>query len=76
MVYYILFQRRTKLHSSKKNTVVEAPVAWPGHDSAFYRLEKALAVRGRPRQPGGSASEYSAGPGAARSSRTAASRAA
>jgi len=58
MVYYILFQRRTKLPSSKKNTMAEAPVIWPGHDSAFYRLEKTLAVRGRPRQPGEPLSEW------------------
>ncbi len=45
MMYYIIFQRRTKTRSVKKIVVAEPSVIWPGHDSAFYRLEKALAAR-------------------------------
>lgn len=51
LLYYIFFQRRTRRLSATKRATVEAPVVWPGHDSAFYRLEKALAARGLPRQP-------------------------
>ena len=51
LVYYIIFQRRTKSLSSKKFAAAEASVVWPGHDSAFYRLEKKLAARDLPRQP-------------------------
>jgi len=50
LVYYIIFQRRAKARSAVKK-IAEAPVIWPGHDSAFYRLEKSLAARGLPRQP-------------------------
>jgi hypothetical protein len=52
LVYYIIFQRRTKAHAAKKTAPAEPPIVWPGHDSAFYRLEKALAARGLPREPG------------------------
>jgi hypothetical protein len=51
LVYYIIFQRRTRLQSSKRLTPVEPPPNWPGRDSAFYRLEQALAARGLPRAP-------------------------
>ena len=51
LVYYIIFQRRTKLRSLKKIAPGEAPAVWPGHDSAFYRVEKTLATRGHPREP-------------------------
>jgi hypothetical protein len=58
LVYYIIFQRRTKARSPKKNAAVEAAVLWPGHDSAFYRLEKTLAARDLPRQPGEPLSDW------------------
>lgn len=51
LLYYIFFQRRSKTRSSVKKAATEAPVIWPGHDSAFYRLEKSLAARGLPRPP-------------------------
>lgn len=51
LLYYILFQRRAKARAAQKKAAAEAPVVWPGHDSAFYRLEKSLAERGLPRQP-------------------------
>ncbi len=52
LVYYIIFQRRTKARPSKSNAAMEAAVIWPGHDSAFYRLEKRLAAGELPRPPG------------------------
>jgi hypothetical protein len=57
LVYYIIFQRRAKARATVRKTV-EAPVIWPGHDSAFYRLEKSLAARGLPRQPQESLSDW------------------
>lgn len=51
LLYYIIFQRRTKSRSSQKIALAEVPVVWPGHDSAFYRLEKALSARDLPRRP-------------------------
>ncbi len=50
LLYYIIFQRRVKALATTKK-IVTAPVLWPGHDSAFYRLETALAARGLVRQP-------------------------
>jgi len=50
LVYFIIFQRRTKARTAKKSAVAEAPAIWPGHDSAFYRLEKAL-TEDLPREP-------------------------
>jgi hypothetical protein len=51
LLYYIIFQRRARRRSAGKKAVAETPVIWPGHDSAFYRLENSLAARGLPRQP-------------------------
>jgi hypothetical protein len=51
LLYYIIFQRRTRRISTNRKTSPEASVIWPGHDSAFYRLEQALAARDLPRQP-------------------------
>jgi hypothetical protein len=50
LLYYIIFQRRSRDRTAKK-TGADATVLWPGHDSAFYRLEKSLAARGLPRPP-------------------------
>jgi hypothetical protein len=58
LIYYIIFQRRTKARSSPKNVAAEIAVVWPGHDSAFYRLENKLAERGLPRQPGEPLSDW------------------
>jgi protein-glutamine gamma-glutamyltransferase len=57
LLYYIIFQRRTKTRSPKKSATVETFV-WPGHDSAFYQLEKVLAMRGLPREPGETLSDW------------------
>lgn len=51
LLYYIIFQRRTKRTPAPRPGAVETPVVWPGQDSAFYRLERALAARDLPRQP-------------------------
>jgi hypothetical protein len=51
LLYYIIFQRRAKARAAAKRAAAEAPTLWPGHDSAFYRLEASLAARGLPRQP-------------------------
>jgi transglutaminase-like putative cysteine protease len=51
LLYYIIFQRRGKLRSLAKNKSAEK-IIWPGLDSEFYALEKKLAARGVPRQPG------------------------
>jgi len=58
LVYYIIFQRRSKSRATKKSAVAEMPVVWPGHDSAFYRLEKTLAAGDLPRQPNEPLSEW------------------
>ncbi len=51
LLYFILFRRRGKLRRDVKNkNLPGAP--WPGLDSEFYQLEKKLAARGAPRQPG------------------------
>ena len=53
LLYYIIFQRRTKSRPSKTKLPATAAVVWPGHDSAFYRLEKTLSTRALlPRSPG------------------------
>jgi hypothetical protein len=51
LLYYIIFQRRAKARSAARKAAAEATAVWPGHDSAFYRLEQSLAARGLPRQP-------------------------
>jgi len=51
LLYYIFFQRRAKARAAAKKVAAEAPILWPGHDSAFYRLEQSLTARGLPRQP-------------------------
>ena len=51
MVYYIIFQRRTKARAGARKKAEEDTTVWPGHDSVFYQLEAALAARGLPRQP-------------------------
>lgn len=51
LLYFIIFRRRGKLRSGVKNKNLTA-VPWPGLDSEFYQLEKKLAARGAPRQPG------------------------
>ena len=50
LAYFIIFQRRNKARAARKSATTEGSVVWPGHDSAFYRLEKAMA-RDLPREP-------------------------
>lgn len=57
LLYYILFKHRRKARLQRK-TGGRAPDVWPGLDSAFYRLETALAARGLPRQPQEPLSEW------------------
>ena len=57
LLYYIFFKRRARMRSAAK-TETGVPVVWPGLDSAFYRLEKALAARGLPRQAQESLSDW------------------
>jgi hypothetical protein len=52
LLYYIIFQRRGKLRSVNSKIKNLGKIAWPGLDSEFYQLEKKLAARGVPRQPG------------------------
>ena len=51
LLYQILFRRGRKRGSQTK-TSAAAPPVWPGLDSEFYQLERKLAARGIPRQPG------------------------
>ena len=52
LLYYIIFQRRGKLRSAAGKNKSGEKTIWPGLDSEFYALEKKLAARGGPRQPG------------------------
>ena len=58
LLYFIIFQRKAKAGPPKKIAAAEPAVRWPGHDSAFYRLEKKLAARGLPRPPGEPLTEW------------------
>ena len=51
LLYQIIFRRRRKLGSQDKDAASSATL-WPGLDSEFYQLERKLAARGVPRQPG------------------------
>jgi hypothetical protein len=52
LLYHIIFRRRGKLRSVLAKKDKDAIRNWPGLDSEFYQLEKKLAARGLPRQPG------------------------
>ncbi len=52
LLYQIIFRRGRKRRAQNINGKNIAAVTWPGLDSEFYRLEKKLAARGIPRQPG------------------------
>ena len=52
LLYHIVFRRRGKLRGAKNTNKNVASVHLPGLDSEFYALEKKLAARGVPRQPG------------------------
>jgi protein-glutamine gamma-glutamyltransferase len=57
LAYFIIFQRRSKRRAAKELTSSEAATVWPGHDSAFYLLEKALTAD-LPREPGEPLSDW------------------
>lgn len=52
LLYHIIFRRLGKLRAAMGRAENRKPVVWPGLDSEFYQLEKKLAARGVPRQPG------------------------
>jgi hypothetical protein len=58
LLYYIIFRRKAKARAAKIIIVTEPAVVWPGHDSAFYRLEKALAKYDLPRPDAESLSHW------------------
>ena len=57
LLYHILFRRRKNRRGAAENPA-EAAGIWPGLDSEFYQLEKKLAARGPPRQPGETLSDW------------------
>ena len=52
LLYQILFRRKRKRGSKSKTGRTSEIIFWPGLDSEFYALERRLAARGMPRQPG------------------------
>ena len=52
LLYHIIFRRRGKMGMRSQKKLVAEKNHWPGLDSEFYQLEKKLAARGVPRQPG------------------------
>jgi hypothetical protein len=52
LLYHIIFRRRGKMGMRSQTKLVAEKNHWPGLDSEFYQLEKKLAARGVPRQPG------------------------
>ena len=52
LLYHIIFRRRGKLGADRRKLDSADKIIWPGLDSEFYQLEKLLAARGVPRQPG------------------------
>ena len=57
LLYQILFRRGRKRHR-KLDAAREIPTEWPGLDSEFYLLEKALAERGVRRRSSESLSDW------------------
>jgi hypothetical protein len=58
LLFQILFRRGRKRRSQHRTGKPEAAMFWPGLDSEFYLLERKLAARGAPRQPGEPLSEW------------------
>lgn len=58
LLYHIIFKRRGKRLAPGGKKANAAPDSWPGLDSEFYQLEKKLAARGLPRQPGETLSDW------------------
>ncbi len=56
LLYQIVFSRRRR--QQRKAQRAAAAVPWPGEDSDFYRIEKALTERGVPRQASEPLSEW------------------
>ncbi|HEY5041724.1 MAG TPA: transglutaminase domain-containing protein [Verrucomicrobiae bacterium] len=52
LLYHILFRRRRRPKGRAQKEQPDENFFWPGLDSEFYLLEKKLAARGTPRQPG------------------------
>jgi hypothetical protein len=52
LLYQIIFRRGRKRRPQPKTGKSDAATFWPGLDSEFYQLERKLAERGVPRQPG------------------------
>ena len=52
LLYQILFRRGRRRPVAKAGDKNAAAPLWPGLDSEFYQVEKRLAARGLPRQPG------------------------
>ena len=52
LLYHIIFRRRKNLRAADAGGKHAAQSLWPGLDSEFFQLEKKLAARGLPRQPG------------------------
>ena len=57
LTYQIVFRRRKKQRGANASGLNEF-TDWPGLDSEFYSLEKRLAERGVPREPGEPLSEW------------------
>jgi protein-glutamine gamma-glutamyltransferase len=52
LLYQIVFRRGRRQQRRKGDPETTVTVFWPGLDSEFYLLERELAARGVPRQPG------------------------
>jgi hypothetical protein len=58
LLYHIIFRRRGKLATDRRNHKAAEKIVWPGLDSEFYQLEKNLGTRGVPRQTGEALSDW------------------
>jgi hypothetical protein len=58
LLYQIIFRRGRGRRRQDKGSGPAGAVIWPGLDSEFYLLERALAARAVPRQPGETLSDW------------------
>jgi transglutaminase-like putative cysteine protease len=58
LLYQILFRRGRRRRLGRQSDGAAAAILWPGLDSEFYLLERKLAARGAPRQPGEALSDW------------------
>jgi len=58
LLWQILFHRGRGKRLRPKTGDASAAISWPGLDSEFYLLERKLAARGVPRQPGEALSDW------------------